>query len=147
MILLGAYPTLHLHSGRRSVPASRALASPLSSPPPPSLLPGQTWTFSPFSCEASIAFPLTHRQSPISASQPLRNPLPFSHPPSSHSPTFSNNPTLLFPILPHNPLLPLSQTIPRSVALQPAFSLAALHITNTHVSHCTDSVGRSFGLA
>ena len=54
------YPPLHLHSGRRSVPASRALASPLLLPPPPLL------DFLPIFPETSIAFhlqALTHRVS------------------------------------------------------------------------------------
>ena len=53
------YPPLHLHSGRRSVPASRALASPLL-PTSPLL------DFLPIFPETSIAFhlqALTHRVS------------------------------------------------------------------------------------
>ena len=53
------YPPLHLHSGRRSVPASRALASP-HLPTPPLL------DFLPIFPETSIAFhlqALTHRVS------------------------------------------------------------------------------------
>ena len=59
------YPPLHLHSGRRSVPASRALASPLL-PAPPHLPAPPLLDFLPIFPETSIAFhlqALTHRVS------------------------------------------------------------------------------------